>query len=77
MRCGDRRDRAMADWGRGYSQQLVRALGLSRDQPPGTAPLYQVRRQLDSTLVEATLSAWAERVLSALPPAPGEPEALA
>jgi hypothetical protein len=36
-----------------------------------------VLRQLDSTLVEATLGAWAESILTTLPPAPGEPEALA
>jgi len=67
----------MADGGRCYGQKLVRALGVTRDKTPGAAPLYQVLRQRDSTLVEATLSAWAERVLPALPPAPGEPEARA
>jgi hypothetical protein len=77
MRCGDRRDRAMADWGRGYGQKLVRAWGVTRDQPPGVATLSHGRRQLDSPLVEATRSTWAESVLSALLPAPGEPEALA
>jgi hypothetical protein len=75
--CGYRRDSAMADGGRGYGQKLVRALGVTRDKTPCAAPLYHVLRQLDSTLVEATLSAWAESVLTALPPAPGEPEARA
>jgi predicted transposase YbfD/YdcC len=77
MLCGYRSYSAMADWGRCYGQKLVRALGFTRDKTPCAATLYHVLRQLDSTLVEATLSAWAESVLTALPPAPGEPEALA
>jgi hypothetical protein len=74
---GYRRYRAMADWGRCYGQKLGRALGFPRDQTPCAATLDHVLRPRDSTLVAATLSAWAESVLTALPPAPGEPEALA
>jgi predicted transposase YbfD/YdcC len=77
MLCGYRSYSAIADWGRCYGQKLVRALGFTRDKTPCAATLYHVLRQLDSTLVEATLSGWAESVLTALPPAPGEPEALA
>jgi predicted transposase YbfD/YdcC len=77
MLCGDRSDGAIAEWGRCYGQQLVRALGVTRDKTPCAATLYHVLRQLDSTLVEASLGAWAESVLTARPPAPGELEALA
>jgi hypothetical protein len=77
MRCGYRSDRAIADWGRGYGQKLVRALGVTHGKTPRAATLYHVLRQLDNTLVEAILGAWEESVLTAQPPAPGEPEALA
>jgi hypothetical protein len=77
MRCGSRRDRALADWGRCYGQKLVRAVGCTRDQTPCAATWSHVRRQWDSRLGEATLGAWAERVLAALPPVPGAPEGLA
>jgi hypothetical protein len=77
MRCGYRRDSAMADWGRCDGQGLVHALGFPHTKTPWAATLDHVLRQLDGTLVEATLGAWAERVLTALPPAPGELEALA
>jgi predicted transposase YbfD/YdcC len=77
MLCGYRSYSAIADWGRCYGQKLVRALGFTRDKTPCAATLYHVLRQLDGPLVEATLGAWAESVLTALPPAPGEPEAMA
>jgi predicted transposase YbfD/YdcC len=77
MLCGYRSYSAMADWGRCYGQKLVRALGFTRDKTPCAATLYHVLRQLDGALVEATLGAWAENVLRALPPAPGELDALA
>ena len=68
---------AIADWGRCYGQKLIRVLGFTHDQTPCAATLYHVLRQLDALLVEATLGAWAESVLNALPPVPGEPEAMA
>lgn len=75
--CGYRSYSAMADWGRCYGQKLARALGFTHDKTPCAATLYHVLRQLDVHLVEATLGEWAESVLTALPPATGEPEALA
>jgi predicted transposase YbfD/YdcC len=77
MLCGYRSYSAIATWGRSYGQKLGRALGFTRDKTPCAATLYQVLRQLDGPQVEATLGAWAASVLAALPPAPGEPEALA
>jgi hypothetical protein len=75
--CGYRRDSAMAGWGRCYGQKLVRALGFTQDTTPCAATLYHVLRTLDRTLVEATLGAWVASILTALPPATGEREALA
>jgi predicted transposase YbfD/YdcC len=75
--CGYRSYSAIADWGRCYGQKLTRGLGFTRDKTPCAATLHRVLRQLDGPLVEAALGAWAESVLTALPPAPGEPEALA
>ena len=77
MLCGYRSDSAMAEWGRGYGQKLAQALGFTHAKTPCAATLDHVLRQLDGGLVEATLGAWAASVLTALPPAPGELEALA
>jgi predicted transposase YbfD/YdcC len=77
MLCGYRSYSAIADWGRCYGQQLARALGFTRDRTPWAATLYHVRRKLDGNLVEATLGEWAQSVLTALPPTPDEPAAIA
>ena len=77
MRCGYRRYRAMAAWGRGDGQQLAHALGFTHAKTPCAATLDHVLGPLDGSLVEATLGAWAASVLTALPPAPGELDALA
>src|SRR5688500_17499752 len=68
MRCGYRSYRAIAGWGRCYGQKRVRAWGFTRDKTPCAATLYHVLRHLDGPLLEATLGAWAESVLTALPP---------
>jgi len=77
MLCGYRSYSAIAEWGRCYGTKLAQALGFTHAKTPCAATLYHVLRQLDETLVEATLGAWAASVLTALPPAPGELEALA
>jgi hypothetical protein len=76
MLCGYRRDRMITDWGRCYGQKLRQAF-FTHDKTPCAATLDHVLRQLTAPLVEATLGAWAESVLTALLPAPGEPEAMA
>jgi len=48
-------DRVIADGGRCDGPQRVRALGVTRDQPPGAATLPHVLRQRDGALVEAAL----------------------
>ncbi len=77
MLCDYRSYSAMAGWGRCYGQQLVGALGFTQDTTPCAATLYHVLRKLDKTLVEATLGAWVESILTALPPATGELAAMA
>lgn len=77
MLCGYRSYSAIADWGRCYGQQLARALGFTRNRTPCAATLYHVMRKLDSNMVEATLGEWAQSVLTALPPPPDEPDAMA
>jgi len=77
MLCGYRSYSAIADWGRCYGQKLARALGFTHAKTPCAATLHHVLRQLDGPLMEAALRAWVESVLAVLPPAVGEPEALA
>jgi predicted transposase YbfD/YdcC len=77
MRCGFRSDSAIAEWGRCYGQKLAQALGFTHAKTPCAATLSRVLRQLAGNVVEATLGLWAARVMAALPPAPGELEALA
>jgi len=77
MLCGYRSYSAIADWGRCYGQKRARALGFTHDKTPCAAPLHHVLRKLDVSLVEAALGTWAESVLTVLPPAAGELEAMA
>jgi len=73
---GSRSDSAIADWGRCDGQKLARALGFTHDQTPCAATLHHVLRQLDGSLGEAALGAWADSILTALPrpPAHRRPE---
>src|SRR5436305_14377741 len=70
MLCSARTYSAIAEWGRNYDPELVRALGITHDPPPCAATFYLVLRRLDRAKVEAVLAAWAEAVLTALPAAP-------
>jgi predicted transposase YbfD/YdcC len=75
--CGYRSYSAIAQWARLYPRELVVALGLTHPTSPCTATLSTILRQLDRAQLEAKLGAWAESVLSILPPAPTEDEAVA
>ena len=75
--CGFRSYSAIADWGRCDGQKLAQAVGFTHAKTPCAATLSRVLRQLDGNVVEATLGLWAASVMAALPPAPGELEALA
>src|SRR5438067_531465 len=75
--CGYRSYSAMAEWGRNYGREGLRALGFTHPTPPCAATLHRVLRRLDRPAVEAALGRGAEEVLAAQPPAPPEEEALA
>jgi predicted transposase YbfD/YdcC len=75
--CGYRSYSAIAQWARVYPRDLVVALGLTHPTPPCAATLSTILRQLDLTQLEAKLGAWAQNVLTALPPGPTEDEAVA
>src|SRR5437899_4681956 len=75
--CGYRSYSAVAHWARIYPAELVRALGFTHPTPPCPATLCSVLHRLDRGQLEATLAAWAEEVLSSLPAAPDEDEAVA
>jgi len=75
--CGARSYSAIADWGRNYGQPLAQALGFTHAKTPCAATLHTVFRHLDVVLFESRLRQWAEQVLAAYPPRPGEDEAIA
>jgi hypothetical protein len=67
MRCGARRDSAIAEWGRNDGAHIARALGF-RHAPPCAATLHRMFRRLDWTRCEAPPGVWAERVVASLSP---------
>lgn len=75
--CGYRSYSAIAQWARIYPREFVEALGLTHPTPPCPATLSTVLRHLDRTQVETKLGAWAESVLTAVPPDPTQEEAIA
>ena len=74
--CGYRSYSAIAEWGRNYDPVFLQALGFTRQTAPCAATFFQAFRKLDRNEVERILGAWAEEVLAATAPVPGE-EALA
>lgn len=75
--CGFRSYSAIAQWARIYPRELVLALGFTHATSPCAATLCTLLRRLNREQVEATLGAWAQEVLAALPPASDEEEAIA
>ena len=63
--CGAQSYAAIAEWGRKYDADLIRALGFTRATMPCAATLFLAFRGLDRRTVEAVLAAWSEEVLAA------------
>ncbi len=77
MLCGYRSYGAIAEWGRNYGPEMLRALGFTRATAPCAATLYLIFKRVDVAALEAALGRWAEEVLAALPPGEGEREVVA
>ena len=77
MLCGYRSDGAIAEWGRNYGPEMLRALGVTRATAPCAATLYLIFKRLDVAALEAALGRWAEDVLAALPAEEGDREVVA
>lgn len=77
MLCGYRSYSAIAEWGRNYDRDLVRALGFTHTPTPCAATLFHVFRRLDRADLEARLGTWAEAVLRATPAPASSLEAVA
>lgn len=69
MLCGYRTYSAIAEWGRNYGAEMAHALGF-RHHTPCAATLHTIFRHIDRDAVEAKLGAWAEHIVTSLPPAP-------
>jgi hypothetical protein len=65
MLCGYRSYSAIAEWGRIYDPDLVRAVGFTHQPTPCAATFFHVFRRLDRADLEARLGTWAETVLQA------------
>lgn len=76
MLCGYRSYTAIAEWGRNYGEDLVRALGFTH-RPPCAATLHTVLRRLDRERFEAQLGAWAEGLLGESAAPAGSEDAIA
>lgn len=66
--CGYRSYSAMAEWGRNYDTEVLRALGFTRETVPCAATLFLVFRRLDRAAFERVLGGWAAEVLGAEDP---------
>jgi DDE_Tnp_1-associated/Transposase DDE domain len=66
--CGHRTYSAMAEWGRNYDPELLRALGFTRATAPCAATFFLVFRALDRAVFERVLGRWAEQVLGTTTP---------
>ena len=77
MLCGYRSYGAIAEWGRNYGVEMLRALGFTNDTAPCAATLNTVLRGLDREAVERVEARWAEGVLAATAALPGTLEAIA
>ena len=63
MLCGARSLYAMAQWGREQPDEVIQALGFTREQTPGVATLHRVFKGLDAEQFERALARWAQTAL--------------
>jgi predicted transposase YbfD/YdcC len=76
MLCGARGCQAIADWGRNYDPDLLRALGFTHPKTPCASTRHTIFRHLDWEALEAQLRPWAEALLGrGVPPAAAAPAA--
>ena len=75
--CGYKSYAAIAEWGRHYAADLVRALGFPRGKTPCASTLFYLFQRLDRQALEEALAAWAHAALAAAPPPKGKLEPLA
>ena len=67
MMCGYRSYSAIAEWGRTYASDLVKALGFTRAQTPCAATLHNLFKKLDIAQLEAVLTQWGVETLESHP----------
>ena len=67
MMCGYKSYSAIAEWGRTYASDLVKALGFTRAKTPCAATLHNLFKKLDIAQLEAVLSQWVVQTLESLP----------
>lgn len=67
MMCGYRSYSAIAEWGRTYASDLVKALGFTRDKTPCAATLHNLFKQLDIAQLEVVLTQWGVETLESHP----------
>jgi hypothetical protein len=66
MLSGARSLYAVAQWGRGQSPEVVRALGFTRARTPAVATLHYTFKTLDVAAFEAVLQQWAQAARAAV-----------
>jgi DDE family transposase len=75
--CGYKSYAAIAEWGRNYGADFVRALGFRRQKSPCASTLFYIFQQIDRQAFEDALAAWAHAALAAAPPPKGKLEPIA
>ena len=65
--CGYRSYSAIAQWGRIYASDVVKALGFTRAQTPCAATLHNLFKRLDIAQLEVVLTQWSVKTLESHP----------
>ena len=65
--CGYRSYSAIAEWGRTYASDVVKALGFTRAQTPCAATLHNLFKRLDIAQLEGALTQWSVETLESHP----------